>query len=383
MMNDEWLSEANHIAVNPRAPTAADGLSSFADGHGLRGLCFFQTSGSEGLPKWVGLAKDAFLVSARSVNAHFEIGGEDHWLIALPLHHVGGFAIQARAWLSGSKVTRIEDLKWEPRRFAAVCDQHWITLTSLVPTQVYDLVQARAVCPSAVRVVMVGGGGLSQGLADAAAELGWPVFQTYGMTEAASQIAAQPYNSFGALFDVTSLEVLPHWQVATDAQERLILRGPALAKGYAVRRGDGEWSWEAIDAGAGLRTRDRVRLWLHGARQYLRFVGRESGQVKILGELVHLAPLQQLLENLARQLGWRSLPALVALPDARRDSRLVLVVEEGQGNAQSLLAQYQAQSTPLCEVSEVRMVASIPRSDLGKVEMPKLLEIIGEKPDPK
>lgn len=383
MMNHEWQGEGNHIAVNPRAPQAAEGLSGFVDGCGLRDLCFFQTSGSEGLPKWVGLAKDAFVISARSVNAHFEIGAEDHWLIALPLHHVGGFAIQARAWLSGSRVTRSEEVKWEPRRFAEVCDQHRITITSLVPTQVYDLVQARVVCPSAMRVVVAGGGGLSQGLADAAAELGWPVFQTYGMTEAASQIAAQPYNSFGALFDVTSLEVLPHWQVETDADERLMVRGPALAKGYAVRSGDGKWSWEPIDGEAGLRTRDRVRLWMHGTRQYLRFLGRESGQVKILGELVHLAPLQQRVENLARQLGWRGLPVLVALPDARRGSRLVLVIEGGLGNAESLLAQYQAQTEPLGEISEVRVVPSIPRSDLGKVMVPQLLELIGEKPDAK
>jgi len=370
-----WESGENHIAVNPAAAEAADGLAEFATGQGMRGMCFFQTSGSEGVPKWVGLTKAAFLISAQAVNAHFEVTAEDHWLIALPVHHVGGFSMQARAHLAGCRVMLVEG-KWNPQEFARQCGKEGITLTSLVPTQVHDLVHERVACPEALRAVIVGGGGMTQWLADAAMALGWRVYQSYGMTEAASQIATQPYNTFGAVFDVTSLEVLPHWDVAADAAGHLVLRGPALARGYARRGNEGAWSWEEIDAEAGLRTRDLVRLWDHGTRRFLAFAGREAGAVKILGELVHLDPLQARLEQMAQQAGWARLPVIVALPDARREARLVLAAETGAGDAEVLRAGFNATIISLCHLDAAIVVSAIPRTSLGKTDMPALTRLL-------
>ncbi|MES2738748.1 MAG: AMP-binding protein [Verrucomicrobiota bacterium] len=374
-MTPDWNSTANHIAVNPAQPEAASGLDAFLLAQGWQGLCLFQTSGSEGTPKWVGLTKRAVMISAAAVNAHFEITAADHWLIALPLHHVGGFSILARAHLSGSRVTHT-DAKWNPREFAALCQNEAITLVSLVPTQVHDLVQARIPCPDTLRAAIIGGGGMSQSLADAAMELGWRVFQSYGMTEAGSQIATQPYNTFGAVFDVKSLEVLPHWQVATDAEERLILSGPALAAGYARRTAAG-WAWEAIPP-EGLRTRDRVRLWLHGTRQFLQFTGRESGYVKILGELVHLAPLQEQIETLAREHGWPTPPVLLPLPDPRAETQLILVTEPGHPDPTPLIAAFHTASPPWLRLSRTHQVEAIPRSDLGKVRMDELRHFVDD-----
>ncbi|GAA5144174.1 hypothetical protein GCM10023213_33770 [Prosthecobacter algae] len=376
-MTPDWNSTANHIAVNPAQPEAASGLDAFLSEQGWQGLCLFQTSGSEGTPKWVGLTKKAVMISAAAVNAHFEITAADHWLIALPLHHVGGFSILARAHLSGSRVTHT-DAKWNPREFAALCQKEAITLVSLVPTQVHDLVQARIPCPDTLRAAIIGGGGMSQSLADAAMELGWRVFQSYGMTEAASQIATQPYNTFGAVFDVKSLEVLPHWQVATDAEERLILSGPALAAGYARQTAAG-WAWEAIPP-EGLRTRDRVRLWQHGTRQFLQFTGRESGYVKILGELVHLAPLQEQIETLARQHGWPAPPVLLPLPDPRAETQLILVTESGQPDPAPLIAAFHTASPPWLRISRTHQVDAIPRSDLGKMRMDELRHLVEASP---
>ena len=375
IMNIPWESADNHLAINPAQPEAAEGLDEFLRSRNLQGLCLFQTSGSEGTPKWVGLTKSAALISAAAVNAHFEVTAEDHWLIALPLHHVGGFSILARAHLSGSRVTQ-SLARWNPQEFADLCEREGITLVSLVPTQVHDVVQARITCPDSIRAAIVGGGGMSQALADSAMELGWRVFQSYGMTEAFSQIATQPYNSFGPVFDVKSLEVLPHWELTTDASVTLTLRGPALASGYASRSASGEWRWEAIPM-EGLTTRDRVRLWMHGTRQFLQFTGRESGYIKILGELVHLAPLQEQIENLARQLGWASLPVLVPLPDARAETKLILVVESGMPDPQELMQAFHQQSPPWLRISQSFFCMAIPRSDLGKVRGLELTEIVG------
>jgi len=377
MIEMDWQSDANHIAVNPSQPEAAEGLSRFLESQSLSGLCLFQTSGSEGTPKWVGLTKKAFMISGRAVNDHFEVTAQDHWLIALPLHHVGGFSILARAHLSGSRVTHTSE-KWNPAHFATLCDRQGITLVSLVPTQVHDLVQARIPCPDTLRAAIIGGGGMSQSLADGAMELGWRVFQSYGMTEAASQIATQPYNSFGAVFDVKSLEVLPHWQLRTADDDTLILRGPALAHGYAGRTPDGTWTWQAIPV-TGLHTRDKVRLWTHGTRSFLQFTGRDAGYVKILGELVHLAPLQEQVETLARQLGWTSLPVLLAQPDPRAETRLILAWETGTGDPAPLIAQFHEISPPWLRISESLPLDRIPRSDLGKVRLEELRHLLASQ----
>ncbi|MDZ4286695.1 MAG: AMP-binding protein [Prosthecobacter sp.] len=377
---DFWSSDANHIALNPHRPDDADGLTEFAEVHQMKSMCFFQTSGSEGTPKWVGLPKASFLISGRAVNAHFEVTAEDRWLVALPLHHVGGFAIHARAHLSGSEVFAAQEAKWEPGALAKVCEEQGITLVSLVPAQVFDLVRDRRMAPACLRAAIIGGGGMSQALADQALELGWRVFQTYGMTEAASQIATQPYHPFGAVFDVNSLEILPHWQLGQDEEGRLIVKGEALARGYAHRATDGAWSWEAIDPTLGLRTRDIVRLWDHGTRRFLEFVGREAGYVKILGELIHLAPLQARLEELALAAGWTSMPVIVALPDERRESRLVMVTESsGAGDGDALMAKFNSVTEALCHLNGVREVAAIPRGGLGKVEMNKLQRQLGDR----
>ncbi len=367
LANDFWTSDSCHIAVNPHRVEESHGLSEWATEQGMRALCFFQTSGSEGVPKWVALPKLTLLISAQAVNEHFDVTAADRWLIALPLHHVGGFSILARAYLSGSSFVQ-DTTRWQPQTFAALCQHEEISIVSLVPTQVHDLVRDQITCPPLLRAAIIGGGALLSELAERAAALGWPIYQSYGMTEAASQIATQPF-----IIDGTSrLAVLPHWQTRVDEQSRLILSGPALAKGYASMNATGQWSWQPI--GAELVTRDIVQLSDQGTQRFLQILGRESGYVKILGELIHLAPLQARLEALSLQRGLASPPVILALPDARRENRLVLVATDSDNAA--LLEPFNAATEPICHLAEVILVPHIPRTSLGKTDIPALQRLI-------
>ncbi len=333
----------------------------------VKDWCFFQTSGSEGRRKWVGLSKQSLLTSAQAVNEHFGITGQDHWLLALPTHHVGGFGILARAHLSGSPVTCLEG-KWNALAFVDACNRARATLASLVPTQVFDIVSARLACPPCLRAVLVGGGAMSAEIRDAAVGLGWPVLRTYGMTETGSQVATQTPRSEG------EMEVLPIWKLSTDEAGVLTICGDALACGYAFQDDSGRWQWQPISPEAGLRTRDRVALARHAGRQVLRFVGREAGIVKILGELVGLGPIQERVDGLRLQLGLNHADAAVCdVPDARKEAALALVVS-GMNEAEAAGMQHllNVQLPPLEHLTEIRHVEVIPRGELGKVRLGEL-----------
>lgn len=350
-----WQS-AESFALGPGAPL----------GHAPRGSLLVQTSGTEGRPKWVVLAKAGFLAAAAAVNDHLEATAADRWLIALPTHHVGGFAIYARSFVAGCGLAQYEG-RWDAARFAQVCDREKITLTSLVPTQVYDLVQQRLAAPDSLRAIVVGGGSLAKDIGQRAIELGWPVLQSFGMTEAASQIATEPLDHLYAGFDPESMEVLPHWQVAVDDEGFLTLRGDSLATGYLAADSMGGWDWQPL--GGALRTRDRVQIWDHGTRRFLRFLGREAHTVKILGELVHLQPLQARLDALALEHGVASRCVIVPVDDARSGTVLVLASD---GDVAGLLPTFNAGVLPFQRLQRFQQVPDLPLTDLGKVRLAEL-----------
>lgn len=364
-----WSDGSNWVAM-PDPCEEGSALCEFASRElQAENWCFFQTSGSEGRRKWVGLTKESLLISARAVNAHFEITGRDRWLLALPHYHVGGFGVLARAFLSGSGVTRLAG-KWAAYLFVSTCEDVGATLTSLVPTQVFDLVAAKLRAPRLMRTVLVGGGALSPELEAAALGLGWPLRRTYGMTETASQVASQRVEGGG-------MEVLPLWQVSTDSEDVLTIRGGALAQGYAIQESEG-WRWEAIPAGLGLRTRDCVELWHEAGRQYLRFKSRVAGTVKILGELVTLGPIQERLDMLRLEMGLLTAEAVVCdLPDRRTEARLILAVSGmSERESSGLQERLNEGLKPFERATEVKQLGTVPRSELGKVSFAALREML-------
>jgi O-succinylbenzoic acid--CoA ligase len=358
-----WESGDTHIAVPPdmAEPT---GLRDFVHSEfGHSGWCLFQTSGTTGERKWAALTKEAFLISAAAMNEHCQMTAADRWMIALPEHHVGGFAINARAWRAGSPVMRYQG-KWDPIRFHAECEDGRATAVSLVPTQVHDLVTAGLRAPERLRLVLVGGGLLRGDLAQRARELGWRVRTTYAMTETASTVACSAID--GDTQD--ALEVLPHWIASEGPDGLLMLKGPALAKGYICATPQG-WTWQALMIEDDFATRDRVSLWREGARQWMRFIGRAGSFVKILGELVAIDALEPLWQKNAATVGITGRLALVAVPDARQEARLVLCADATipDSHLGSLMESTNAEVRAFERVSEIMRVSDWPLTDLGKV----------------
>lgn len=352
-----WESQTPDFRCNPVGSEKQQGLiESARTDPRLAGHVLVATSGSTGEPKWIALSKPALLTSARAVNAHLGATAEDRWLCALPAHHVGGLGVFARAYAIGQPAVVFSG-RWRDRaaEFVALCGEAGITLTSVTPTQVYDLVAERLGAPDSLRAVIVGGGRLEPDLARAARDLGWPVLASYGMTEACSQIATGPG-------DDGWLPVLPHWEVVAGESGRLRLRGPSLFSGTVDATGRFEAA--QLDGDGWFETRDRVEL----RAGELRFLGRIDDWVKKLGELVSLDDARRRLDALARAAGRSA--TVIAVPDARLEHRLVAVFE---GTVDpDLVALFNAGAEPYARLDEARAVPAFPRTELGKIAWSRL-----------
>lgn len=331
---------------------------------GIEGGCvLFQTSGTTGEAKWIVVQKKALMVSARAVNVWLGVNDRSVWGLALPLNHVGGFGVMARAYAAGCGIQAFSG-KWDAASFGAWIAQAGVTHTSLVPTQVHDLVKKALPVPACLSAVVVGGGRLEVSLGEAARGLGWPVLASYGMTEACSQIATQSLSSLGKPFGETGMELLPIWEAEENADGLLSLSGEALFSGTVTKDGFSRRSPGAYVAN------DRVRL----DGRIVIPVGRADSLIKVMGELVDIELVEHEFIRLA---GNRLDPgkfAVVAVPDERRGHVIVAAFEGGLGAAGPAYREYQERTGGLLRFGQCIELDAFPKTNLGKLRRAELAE---------
>ncbi len=156
------------------------------------------TSGTSGRPKAARLPMMAAHRAAQAAVAHLGLTPDDGWCCPLPLDHIGGAATVLRACWSGCGL-------WITSRFDAaeinrLLDTEPVTGISVVPTMLARLIDDRAgrPWPRRLRCLLTGGGPLDADLARRSADLGLPPSQTYGLTEACSQVASLLPHEFAA-----------------------------------------------------------------------------------------------------------------------------------------------------------------------------------------
>ncbi len=329
----------------------------------LDGHVLFQTSGSSGTPKWIALSKDALLISAACVNRHLRVAEESRWGLALPLHHVGGFGVAARAYEAGCGCAVFAG-RWDAAAFASFLGESSVTHTSLVPTQVHDLVAGKLRAPECLRAIVVGGGRLEIPLGRAARDLGWPVLASYGMTEACSQIATQPPEVLDQPYQDHSIPLLDIWDARADGAGILEISGPALFSGTLLRDGGG-WLHAPRDK-AWHRTSDRVLL----DHRAVTPLGRADTLVKVLGELVDPEAIERELAALSGGTLEHGSFVIAAPRDGRAEHRLVPVAEAPRVSPEALrrvMAAYHAQAPGFRRLADPVFVQVLPRSPLGKL----------------
>ena len=143
------------------------------------------TSGSSGTPEAVELTYGNFLWNA--VGSAFNIGvePEDRWLCCLPLSHISGLGIVMRSVIYGTAAVLHDG--FDVDRVAAALEENDVTVVSLVTTMLTRLLEAGADL-STPRAILVGGGPVPEEPLEEATAHGATVVQTYGLTEACSQV---------------------------------------------------------------------------------------------------------------------------------------------------------------------------------------------------
>lgn len=332
-MEIDWLSDSSHVLLNPRMPEEErrrlESLVMELPGH-----VWLATSGTTGALKLTALSKRALLASAAAVNRHLQSDANDVWLCVLPTFHVGGLGIYARAFLSGARVVT----QWSDD----------VTLASLVPAQVVDLVRAQTQAPASLRAVIVGGGALSEEIYERARALGWPLLRSYGMTECCSQVAT-------STLQAPELVLLDHIEARIEDDGRLALRSEALLTGYATEDG-----FVDSKVGGWFVTEDVAAL----EGRILRVEGRRGDFVKIGGESVDLSRLDRILTDLGAD------AAAIAVPDERLGHVIALAI--ASGDADAIVDAFNARVFPFERARSVVRVDAIPRTPLGKIMRARL-----------
>lgn len=135
-----------------------DQLTLFAREYVSSGF-LFQTSGTTADKKFVLHDFSSVLASCQSINLWVKAESEDIFCSPISIHHMGGFSVLARALVAGAPpAIIIRD--WNLNEFIDICKKQNVTIASMVPSQIYEIVQQNLKSPSSLQTVFVGGSDL-------------------------------------------------------------------------------------------------------------------------------------------------------------------------------------------------------------------------------
>jgi len=242
------------------------------------------TSGSSGTPTGVVLTRGNLQSSASAAGERLRITTHDRWLACLPVHHVGGFSIFSRSSQLGCAVVTLDAPHFDARGTADIIERERLTIASLVPTMLRRMLDEGWRGSPSMRLVLIGGGPITEHLLDRALDHGIPVATTYGLTEASSQVTTLPPWDMAAHRGTVG-QPLPHVELAIgedpEHQEPIGTAGRIWVKGAIVVRSSLEGPLTTGDGW--LATGDLGRLDMQG---YLSVLGRADQVILSGGEKV-------------------------------------------------------------------------------------------------
>ncbi|MCW2238648.1 acyl-[ACP]--phospholipid O-acyltransferase [Azospirillum canadense] len=332
------------------------------------------TSGSEGPPKGVALTHDNLLANMAQVASVVDFTRQDVVFNCLPVFHsfglLGGMLLPI---LNGVKTV----LYPNPRHVRLIPELVYQTnATVLFGTDFFLNAWARAADPydfRSLRLVFAGAERLQEETRRTYTErLRVHLLEGYGTTETAPVIAVNTPARFrpgtvGQALPGIETQLVPVPGVPVGG--RLRVRGPNVMKGYLFA--DRPCEVQAPEDGWH-DTGDIVEIDADG---FIRIVGRVKRFAKVAGEMVPLG----VVEELAVQADPAAPHAAVALPDAKRGERIVLVTASPALSRDALVSAAKARGAPeLAIPRDIVRATSIPLLGTGKTDYPAVMRLAAE-----
>ena len=368
------VAESGSVA----SPGASAGAGAGDPGTRGSGGIFLCTSGSTGTPKGIVLSEGQLCHVAASVASAHRLTPADRGYCSLPLFHVNAEVVGLLATLRAGACL-VLDSKFSRRRFWPVINERRITWVNAVPAiiTVLALEPAGVRAPRRVRFVRSASAPLPPSvLLRFESAFGVPVVETYGMTEAASMITANPLDgprkpgSAGRPAG-TELRVVPAAGSGADRCPpgevgRVQIRGRGVITEYASGGRPG-----VIDAEGWLDTGDLGQLDGDG---YLFLAGRSDDVINRGGEKIYPREIEDFL---LAQPGVQA-AVVVPIPDDVLGQRPVAYVVPAWQGAEVAEALHKACDAGLPRHKHpdpIHVVAELPTGPTGKVARKALREL--------
>lgn len=242
------------------------------------------TSGTTGTPKLITLQKQAMVNSAIATADFFDLRPGDTALHCLPTKYIAGKMMLVRAIVIGLELDIVA-----PTAHIEISPSKKYDFGALVPMQA----EASLSKLNQFQKIIIGGAKLDSALAEKLALCSAEIYETYGMTETITHIAAK---KIGA----DHFKVLPHISISKDERGCLVIKAPNVADETIV-------------------TNDLVEVYNDNE---FRWLGRydnviNSGGIKYLPELIEA--------KLATKINQRFF--IAGMPDAVLGEKIVLFIE--------------------------------------------------------
>ena len=293
------------------------------------------SSGSTGSPKGIIHTHSSLLAGAQASASRLQLTADDHWLVCIPVSHVGGFSVITRALHTGAALTLHPSFDATAIQEAST---HGVTHTSLVATAL------SRIDTSLFRTILLGGSSAPNNLPS-------NVITTYGMTETGGGVV---YN--GMPLDNVEAKIV---------EGEIHLRCPMLMRAYrddqAMIPNDGWYS--TGDMGA---INDRGTVSVYGRKTDMIITGGENVWPSVVENCLASHPtVDEVVVRSAPDATWgQRVVAYVVLNDSLGASNAALL---------SNLREHVRQTLPaFCAPQQVIVLSQIPRTSLGKVDLQAL-----------
>lgn len=324
------------------------------------------TSGTTGFPKGVVHTYGNHWWSAIGSALNLGLDKRDKWLIPLPIFHVSGLSTSIKSVIYGMPIYLLEKFDVKAVHYALM--EKGVTIVSVVTMMVQRLLDelGKASYPKELRCILLGGGPAPKALLERAKEKNVPVFQSYGMTETASQIvtlsptdALEKLGSAGKALFPAQLKIETQ---ADDSIGEILVKGPMVTKGYYHKQSANEESFQA----GWLATGDLGYLDEDG---YLYVVDRRKDLIISGGENIYPSEIEGVLSGMKqiKEAGvtgksddkWGQVPIAFIVKE------MDVTIEEIKEYLQTRLAKYK-------QPKEFYFVNDLPRNASNKLVRNKL-----------